>query len=120
MLLVLVLQLLAPHLPLDYLARRFVTRTYYNTHARTAASPSLNFCASPSARLFDSVTPSTCPRPKQQSEFGTSFSFRHTERRRNYLNMGIAEHAKRVAAEFEFGPDAVRKAVKEFIREMGT
>lgn len=34
--------------------------------------------------------------------------------------MGLAEHAKRVAAEFEFGPENVRQAVKEFIREMGT
>lgn len=33
--------------------------------------------------------------------------------------MVLVEHAKRVAAEFEFGPDAVNKAVKEFIREMG-
>ncbi|KAF2741132.1 glucokinase [Polyplosphaeria fusca] len=32
--------------------------------------------------------------------------------------MGLAQEAKRVADEFDFGPDAVRKAVKEFIREM--
>jgi hexokinase len=33
--------------------------------------------------------------------------------------MALAEQAKRVAAEFDFGDDAVKKAVKEFIREMG-
>lgn len=33
--------------------------------------------------------------------------------------MSLAEEAKRVAAEFDFGPSDVRKAVKEFIREMG-
>jgi hypothetical protein len=34
--------------------------------------------------------------------------------------MALAEQARRVAGEFDFGPDAVNKAVKEFIREMGT
>jgi hypothetical protein len=34
--------------------------------------------------------------------------------------MALAEQAKRVAAEFDFPADNVRKAVKEFIREMGT
>ncbi len=33
--------------------------------------------------------------------------------------MSLLEEAKRVAAEFEFGADAVNKGVKEFIREMG-
>jgi hexokinase len=33
--------------------------------------------------------------------------------------MTLADQAKRVAAEFNFGKDAVNKAVKEFIREMG-
>jgi hexokinase len=33
--------------------------------------------------------------------------------------MALAEQAKRVAAEFDFGDDAVNKAVKEFRREMG-
>jgi hexokinase len=33
--------------------------------------------------------------------------------------MALAEQAKRVAAEFDFGDDAVKKAVKEFRREMG-
>jgi hexokinase len=33
--------------------------------------------------------------------------------------MALADTAKRVAAEFDFNDDAVSKAVKEFIREMG-
>jgi hexokinase len=33
--------------------------------------------------------------------------------------MKLADEAKRVAAEFEFPAEGVRKAVKEFIREMG-
>jgi hexokinase len=33
--------------------------------------------------------------------------------------MALADQAKRVAAEFAFEKDAVNKAVKEFIREMG-
>jgi hexokinase len=33
--------------------------------------------------------------------------------------MALAEQAKRVAAEFDFGDDAVNKAVEEFRREMG-
>jgi hexokinase len=33
--------------------------------------------------------------------------------------MALADQAKRVAAEFDFSDDAVSKAVKEFIREMG-
>jgi len=34
--------------------------------------------------------------------------------------MTLQEEAARVAAEFEFTPDQVRSAVKEFIRQMGT
>jgi hexokinase len=33
--------------------------------------------------------------------------------------MALAEHARRVAAEFDFPAEGVRAAVKEFIREMG-
>jgi hexokinase len=33
--------------------------------------------------------------------------------------MTLADQAKRVAAEFDFDDNAVNKAVKEFIREMG-
>jgi hexokinase len=35
-------------------------------------------------------------------------------------SMSLADQAKRVAAEFDFDDNAVNKAVKEFIREMGT
>jgi hexokinase len=54
-----------------------------------------------------------CPKPKQHVEFKGTFNTR-PER-----SMALAEQAKRVAAEFDFGKDAVNKAVKEFIREMG-
>ncbi|KAF2036138.1 hypothetical protein EK21DRAFT_52840 [Setomelanomma holmii] len=53
-----------------------------------------------------------CPKPKQHVEFKGTFNTR-PER-----SMALAEQAKRVAAEFGFGKDAVNKAVKEFIREM--
>jgi hexokinase len=54
-----------------------------------------------------------CPKPKQRVEFKGTFNTR-PER-----SMALADQAKRVAAEFEFEQDAVNKAVKEFIREMG-
>jgi hexokinase len=57
--------------------------------------------------------PQTCPKPEQQVEFVGTFNREHRR------SMALAEQAKRVAAEFEFGDDAVKKAVKEFIREMG-
>jgi hexokinase len=101
--LVLVVQLLvAPHLPHDIL--RFFT-------------PQHRHATSPAARLHEPAlyrTPSTCPKPSQKVEFAGTFNT-DTER-----SMALAEQAKRVAAEFDFGPDAVNKAVKEFIREMGT
>jgi len=50
---------------------------------------------------------------QQQLEFKGTFNTR-PER-----SMGLADQAKRVAAEFDFEKDAVNKAVKEFIREMG-
>jgi hypothetical protein len=34
--------------------------------------------------------------------------------------MALASAAKRVAAEFEYTGDQIRKAVKEFLKEMGT
>ena len=55
----------------------------------------------------------TCPNSDQHVEFKGTFNTR-PER-----SMGLAEQAKRVAAEFDFGQDAVNKAVKEFVREMG-
>jgi hexokinase len=54
-----------------------------------------------------------CPKPKQHVEFRGTFNTR-PER-----SMALADQAKRVAAEFDFGQDAVNKAVNEFIREMG-
>jgi hexokinase len=53
------------------------------------------------------------PEPKQHAHIQGTFN-KDTDR-----NMALADQAKRVAAEFDFGPDAVRSAVKEFIREMG-
>ncbi|KAH7075474.1 hypothetical protein BKA63DRAFT_490452 [Paraphoma chrysanthemicola] len=56
--------------------------------------------------------PPICPKPEQHVEFKGTFNTR-PER-----SMALADQAKRVAAEFDFGKDAVNKAVKEFIREM--
>lgn len=56
---------------------------------------------------------SVCPKPTQHVEFKGTFNTR-PER-----SMALADQAKRVAAEFDFSQDAVNKAVKEFIREMG-
>ncbi|KAH8708613.1 glucokinase GLK1 [Phaeosphaeriaceae sp. PMI808] len=53
-----------------------------------------------------------CPKPEQNVEFKGTFNTR-PER-----SMALADQAKRVAAEFDFGKDEVSKAVKEFIREM--
>ena len=33
--------------------------------------------------------------------------------------MALLDRARKVAAEFEYGPEEVRKGVAEFIREMG-
>lgn len=57
--------------------------------------------------------PPICPKPVQHVEFKGTFNTR-PER-----SMALADQAKRVAAEFDFEQDAVNKAVKEFIREMG-
>jgi hexokinase len=58
--------------------------------------------------------PPVCPRPEPHVEFAQTF-YTHTTK-----SMALAEQAKRVAAEFDFDQDHVRKAVSEFIREMGT
>ncbi|KAF2017244.1 hypothetical protein BU24DRAFT_420283 [Aaosphaeria arxii CBS 175.79] len=58
------------------------------------------------------VGPQSRAQPQEQVEFTGTF-YTDTER-----SMALADQAKRVAAEFDFGPDAVRKSVKEFIREM--
>jgi hexokinase len=57
--------------------------------------------------------PKTCPKSVQHVEFKGTF---HTKPERS---MALADQAKRVAAEFDFGKDAVNKAVQEFLREMG-
>jgi hexokinase len=100
------LQFLAPRLPLDVLP--FVT----DKEQPHAPLPGVTLHA---PTFFGHLTPQTCPKPKQKIEYAGAIEYPYKRR-----NMGLAEHAKRVAAEFEFGPDAVRKAVKEFIREMGT
>lgn len=101
--LVLVLQLLvAPHLPHEIL-RFFITTPRWHV---TSPADSLHATA-----LYKS--PPVCPKPKPKIDFAGTFN---TDTVRS---MALAEQAKRVAAEFDFGPDAVNKAVKEFIREMG-
>jgi hexokinase len=104
--LVLVLQfLVAPHLPHEIV--RHFTHTANPSHWH-AQSPSDSLHTTPLSR-----SPPVCPKPKPKIDFAGTF---HTDTVRS---MALAEQAKRVAAEFEFGPDAVNKAVKEFIREMG-
>jgi hexokinase len=103
-LLVLVVQLLvAPHLPHDIL--RFFFTTKQQWHPRSPA-PSLH-----EPILYKA--PPVCSKPAQKVDFAGTFNT-NTAR-----SMALAEQAKRVAAEFDFAPDAVNKAVKEFIREMG-
>ncbi len=51
-----------------------------------------------------------CPNPKA---FPTEPVFSQAHR------MALLQEAKRVAADFEYSPDDVRKGVKEFIRQMG-
>lgn len=99
---VLLAPLLAPHFP-DTL-HEFFDRTQ---HWRVS---------SPSVTLQNPLVfheQSICPKPKQHVEFKGTFNTR-PER-----SMALADQAKRVAAEFDFEQDAVNKAVKEFIREMG-
>lgn len=70
----------------------------------------------PSITLRNSIVlqdPPTCPKPEQHVEFVGTFNTDHKR------SMALADQAKRVAAEFDFSDDAVNKAVKEFIREMG-
>lgn len=99
---VLLAPLLAPHFP-DTLHEIF----YRTQHWRTS---------SPSVILRNRLVfqeQQICPKPKQHVEFKGTFNTR-PER-----SMALADQAKQVAAEFDFKQDAVNKAVKEFIREMG-
>jgi hexokinase len=57
-----------------------------------------------------------CADPRQEEDGKKSISTFRNEVA--IKDMGLAESAKRVAAEFEFSDDDVRKAVKEFLREM--
>lgn len=90
-LLALLLHFLAPSVPFDI--PRFTTTPSDSSLHATPASPSTRTCPHYEKQLF------TYPEPEGK--------------------MTLVENATRVAQEFEFGPDAVRKAVKEFIREMG-
>jgi len=94
--------LLAPRLPHELL--RFFSA---NDH-RHATSP-----AASSRQPAFYKEPLVCPKPSIRTNSAITFNT-DTER-----SMALAEQARRVAAEFDFGPDAVNKAVKEFIREMG-
>lgn len=101
-LLALFFQVFAPHFPHTVL--RFFTKDQH-WHV-----------SSPGITLRNPVLfhePQICPKPEQIVEFEGTFNT-HPKR-----SMALAEQAKRVAAEFDFSDDAVNKAVKEFIREMG-
>jgi hexokinase len=68
-------------------------------------------------------SPPTCPKPpppldSARGSPGSSHTL-NTFNTAPERSMALAEQAKRVAAEFDYSPDAVNKAVQEFIREMG-
>jgi hexokinase len=97
---------------LAFLAPRFphtVREIFDRTQHWRASSPDITL---PNPIVFEEQP--VLPKPKQHVEFRGTFNTR-PER-----SMALAEQAKRVAAEFDFGQDAVNKAVREFIREMGT
>jgi hexokinase len=102
-LLVLAAQFLTPRLPHEIL-KLFKTTQHWGV-----TSPDITPRGSV---LFK--TPPTCPKPEQQVEFKGTFYKEHDR------SMALVEQARRVSAEFDFDADHVRKAVKEFIREMGT
>ena len=106
-LLALVIQFYAPHFP--HAVLQFFTQ---DQHWRVS-SPGITLRNPVLFQEDLQEEPPICPKPEQHVEFVGTFNTR-PER-----SMALAEQAKRVAAEFEFGPDAVNKAVKEFIREMG-
>lgn len=109
LLLVLVLQFLAPRLPHELLRL---------TPPKDARDPILSAFSPREHPLPLHREPPVCPRPSQPpASLGT---FNKRINRDTARSMALAEQAKRVADEFSWGPDAVNKAVKEFIREMGT
>jgi hexokinase len=99
---VLLAPLLAPHFPAT------IHEIFDRTQLWRASSPSVTLR---NPLVFQEQP--ICPKPKQHVEFKGTFNTR-PER-----SMALADQAKRVAAEFDFKQDAVNKAVKEFIREMG-
>jgi hexokinase len=102
LLLVLALQLVAPHLPTDLLVR------FGTSNQVTGTKPAVSLREAPFYK-----EPPVCPKPPQRPAPTGTFNT-HPKR-----SMALAEQSKRVAAEFGFGADAVNKAVKEFRREMG-
>ncbi|KAK7179244.1 hypothetical protein DPSP01_003503 [Paraphaeosphaeria sporulosa] len=104
-LLVLVLQFLAPRLPHELLRL---------TPTNDSRDPTLS-AFSPREHPLHREPP-VCPSPSQRTASAGTFNKRIN--RDTARSMALAEQAKRVADEFSFGPDAVNKAVKEFIREM--
>lgn len=102
-LLALFLAAFAPHFP------HSVLHFFTQDHHWRVSSPGITLR---NPVLFQGQPP-VCPKPQQQVEFVGTFNTRPKR------SMALAEQAKRVAAEFDFGQDAVNKAVKEFIREMG-
>ena len=105
-LLVLVLQFLAPRLPHELLRFAPYKASWEATHPAVSYSNPLY------------KAPPVCPRPSHQPIHRPG-TFNKKINRDTARSMALADQAKRVADEFGFGPDAVNKAVKEFIREMG-
>ena len=89
---------------------RLLHNTFYNFSRTKHIWPATSSC--PASPVLSS-SPKTCPKAEQQLEFS------HTFYTQTKPSMKLADEAKRVAAEFEFPAEGVRKAVKEFIREMG-
>lgn len=104
--LVLVLQFLAPRLPHELLRL---------TPTHDAHDPTVSACYPREHPLHSE--PPVCPRPSPRPAPAGTFNQRIS--RDTARSMALAQQAKRVADEFSFGPDAVNRAVKEFIREMG-
>lgn len=105
-LLALVVQLFAPQLPHAILTRVFL---FFDSSHDYASTPPVISLRNPIVVHEQPV----CVKPVLHTEFQGTFNTR-PER-----SMALADRAKQVAAEFDFGKDAVNKAVEEFVREMG-
>lgn len=103
-LLVLALQFFLPHLPLDSFFVPHYSQPWPDAAPLCATSPASVLLSSRHAEPI-------CRKPSVETS-RTFYSI--TER-----SMALQEEVKRVAAEFEFSAEDVRKATKEFIREMG-